>query len=182
MATAIDVADFFIDLANHTVDEIMTNLRVNKLLYYAQAYSLVRFGKPLFPDNIQAWKYGPVVPPIYQKFRVAGGSPIHEVSEDYSPDKFTRDEISLLLDVAREYGQYSSPKLIRLTHVPGGPWEQVYHHGERGTVIPTESIREYFSHNPLPKFELHFTEDNFVGYRNADGYLVLPKEYDDDTE
>lgn len=52
MCRAIDVANFFIDLANSDPDDCMTNLRVNKLLYFAQAWSLVRRGKPLFPDEL----------------------------------------------------------------------------------------------------------------------------------
>lgn len=182
MATAIDVADFFVDLANHTVDENMTNLRVNKMLYYAQAYSLVRFGKPLFSEDIQAWKYGPVVPSVYHTFQRFRYDPIRAVSEDYSPDVFTADEIALLLDVAREYGQYSSSKLIDMTHEAGGPWDQVYCPDELNTVIPTASIKEWFSKNPLPVFEPRYSDEDVIGFRNADGYLVLPKEYDDDAE
>ena len=58
MLKAIDVANFFVDLANSDPDDCMTNLRVNKLLYFAQAWSVVRRNKPLFEEDMQAWKYG----------------------------------------------------------------------------------------------------------------------------
>ena len=48
MATVFDVADFFIDIANMSEDDQMTNLKLNKLLYYAQGVFLARTGKPLF--------------------------------------------------------------------------------------------------------------------------------------
>ncbi|HJJ98772.1 MAG TPA: DUF4065 domain-containing protein [Methanocorpusculum sp.] len=182
MVTATNVADFFVDLANHMVDENMTNLRVNKMLYYAQAYSLVRFGKPLFSEDIQAWEYGPVVPSVYHTFQKFGRDPIRDVSDNCSLDVFTADEIALLLDVAREYGKYSSSKLIDMTHEIGGPWEQVYHPGELNTVIPKESIKEWFSKNPLPEFEPRYSDDDVIGFHDADGHLVLPREYDDDAE
>ena len=68
MLKAIDVANFFVDLANSDPDDCMTNLRVNKLLYFAQAWSVVRRNKPLFEEDMQAWKYGPVVPEVYTAF------------------------------------------------------------------------------------------------------------------
>lgn len=95
---------------------------------------------------------------------------------------FTADEIALLLDVAREYGQYSSSKLIDMTHEAGRLWEQVYCPDELSTVISTASIKEWFSKNPLPVFEPRYSDEDVIGFRNADGHLVLPKEYDDDAE
>ena len=62
MVHAIDVARFFINIANTIPTyDLMTNLRVNKLLYFAQGECLRRLGYPLFDDDIEAWTYGPVV-------------------------------------------------------------------------------------------------------------------------
>lgn len=57
---AIDAANFFIKLANDAGEEGMTNLRVNKLLYFAQAWSLARLGKELFAEDFQAWVYSEI--------------------------------------------------------------------------------------------------------------------------
>ncbi len=59
MANVFDVADFFIQMTNHSEDDQITNLKLNKLLYYAQGAFLARTGKPLFENNMEAWTYGP---------------------------------------------------------------------------------------------------------------------------
>jgi uncharacterized phage-associated protein len=60
MADVFDVAAFFVQMANLSADDQMTNLKLNKLLYYAQGASLARTGNTLFNDSIEAWPYGPV--------------------------------------------------------------------------------------------------------------------------
>ena len=60
---ALDVANYFI--ANYGGGTEMTNLKLNKLVYFAQAVSLKQYGVPLFSDEIQAWSYGPVEPEVY---------------------------------------------------------------------------------------------------------------------
>lgn len=185
MCKAIDVANFFIDMANNDPDDCMTNLRVNKLLYFAQAWSLVRIGKRLFDGQIQAWKYGPVVPEVYQAFKQYGRERIPSVSGEYSPDIFNSDELNLLLDVLREYGKYSSPALVDFTHADGTPWKEVYSPSQSGTVISDESLKRYFStQDALKSYKAPSISDcDFIGERDrSDGILVLPKEYDDDTE
>lgn len=64
LMNVMDVADFFISTANEgdpEEDDGITNMKLNKLLFFAQAASLQRFGKPLFDTPLEAWKYGPVV-------------------------------------------------------------------------------------------------------------------------
>ena len=184
MCKAIDVANFFVDMANNDPDDCMTNLRVNKLLYFAQAWSLVRRGERLFNSQIQAWQYGPVVPEVYQAFKPCGRERISSVSGEYSPDLFDSDELTILLDVLREYGKYSSPALVGFTHAKGTPWEKVYDCDKRGIEITDESLIEYFSaQEPLKSYTLSEGSDSdYIGYRNSDGVLVLPKEYDDKTK
>ncbi len=180
MCRAIDVANFFIDLANSDPDDCMTNLRVNKLLYFAQAWSLVRRGKPLFPDELQAWKFGPVVPSVYQAFKPCGRERISSVSGEYSADVFSTEELELLIDVARKYGRYTSPALVDMTHRPGSPWEAVYAPGQNNT-ISTDCLKAYYSQKALlPAYEVpEAPEDQYIGHRDpSDGLLVLPKEYD----
>lgn len=182
MLKALDVANFFVDLANNTVDECMTNLRINKLLYFAQAWSLVRFNKPLFEEDIQAWDYGPVIPSVYHTFKPCGSDRIKDIATDYPLEAFLPEQIELLLDVARHYGQYSSPKLIDMTHEKGSPWQEVYEEGVPYITISKESMKNYFSKKELNSFTFTYNpETDVIGYRDADGFLVLPKEYDDDA-
>ena len=183
MLKALDVANFFVDLANNTVEECMTNLRVNKFLYFAQAWSLVRLNKPLFEEEIQAWQLGPVVPSVYRAFQPCGYDRIKDVATDYSLEAFSPEQIELLLDVARYYGQYSSTKLIDMTHEKGGPWDEVYEMGVPFIVISKDNMKNYFSKEELPSFKFTYNpETDVIGHRDAEGYLVLPKEYDDEAE
>lgn len=184
MCRAIDVANFFVDMANNEPDDCMTNLRVNKFLYFAQAWSLVRRGKRLFDSQIQAWQYGPVVPEVYQAFKPCGRERISSTSGEYSPDLFDNEELELLIDVFREYGKYSSPALVGFTHEKGTPWERVYDPDKRETEISDESLREYFfKQEPLKPYVLpEVPESDYIGYRDSNGTLILPKEYDDEAE
>lgn len=180
MLKAIDIANFFIKLANSFEEDLITNMKVNKLVYFTQAWSLVRLNKSLFEEDIQAWTYGPVIPSVYNAFKPCGKNNIEAVMGDYTPDKFTDDELELFMDVAMQYGQYTAPVLVNITHKAGSPWAKVYV-DHRNNVIPNDLIKEYFSDLvPLPKFSVEVKEDDFVGYRDKDGFLVLPKEYDDE--
>lgn len=128
MPTATDVADFFIDLANNTVDEIMTNPRINNLLYYAQAYSLVRFGKPLFPDEIQAWRYGRGI------------------------ENSVRPKVVLFMKYPKTTARTSSPEKLSLLlethqHDPGTWWPV-------GTDIPSRRTGNCHSHREYQRILL----------------------------
>ena len=72
---AEQVADYFINLANQQVIdergtvEGITNLKLQKILYFAQAAHLAVHEKPLFKEDIEAWKFGPVIPSVYRKYK-----------------------------------------------------------------------------------------------------------------
>ena len=181
MHSAIDIANFFIDITRSKEEGYITDLKVNKLLYFAQAWSLVRLGRPLFDENIEAWQYGPVVPSVYNAFNKYKRSNITEVHGTYSPDSFSDEELQLLIDIQREYGKYAASTLVDMTHKKGSPWEQVYDGSKH--VISNDSIKEYFiKENPLGTFDTHTIEHReAVGYRDpSDGLLVLTVEYNDD--
>lgn len=185
MVKALDVANFFIDIANKNPDadkQEMTNLRVNKLVYFAQVWSLVLNDKPLFDETIEAWQHGPVVPSVYQAFKKYQKEGITEPCGQYSHLQFTSDEIDLLTDIILNYDQYSSWKLADLTHVIGGPWDAVYSEDKSHIPITQESMKNYYANASFKRFEFKYTEDDIIRTRDADGYLVLPKEYFDDDE
>lgn len=181
MANVQDVAKFFIDLAQkqeqQNSGDLVTNLRLQKLLYFAQGWHLARYGKPLFNAPIVAWDLGPVVKEVYSRYSVNRANGISSDAR-IAPDALTEDEMSLLLDVAREYEGYSTSALVNLSHIPGGPWASV----SRSSEIPTASIQDYFSKQPpLPCFEdLFSVEDVFVPDRDENGNVVLPADFDDD--
>lgn len=171
MATVFDIANFFVDLANKTDDDYITNLKLNKLLYFAQGVSLARTDKPLFEDSIEAWKFGPVIPSIYKKYKDLGKMPIQETDTHYSSEVFTNQEINILIDVMREFGIYTGGKLVTLTHAPDTPWSKSFNNNEK--IISNEAIKDYFKKHPVREFCL-----------KDDTELVnkLPKEWYDSNE
>lgn len=184
MAKARDVARFFIDLAQkraeHQLDDRMTNLRLQKMLYFAQGWSLARNGKPLFEEKIEAWPYGPVVPEVYHEYAWAGSQGLSERNE-VSRDRFTDEEYALLLDVAQRYAEYSTSGLVSLSHAQEGPWNGK----NRSEVIGTDEIRRYFETLPeLPKYaELIAQKTPVVEAKTAEnGAAILPAELDDGDE
>lgn len=151
MANVYDVADFFVQLANQSEDDQITNLKLNKLLYFAQGAYLARTGKPLFNEQIEAWQYGPVVPSIYRKYKVCGRNPIPTVEQEVPRCRFQDDEFEVLLDVMRELGQYTGNRLVSITHKPGSPWSKAF--DSKSTVIDQSEIQSYFTEHPVPRFQ-----------------------------
>lgn len=151
MANVFDVANFFVYVANQNEDDQMTNLKLNKLLYFAQGAFLSRTGRPLFSAEMEAWPLGPVVPEIYQKYKICGKMPIQSADTGFDQSVFSEDELEALLDVMREYGQYTGSVLVTLTHQPGTPWRTAADNGQ--TLIPKTDIARYFKDHPVHRLK-----------------------------
>lgn len=177
MAKVQDVAKFFIGLANDQANndqgDMMTNLRLQKLLYFAQGWNLARYGKPLFDDEIEAWPYGPVVPAVYEEYKHCGRSVI--AGELPEADAFTEEEFALLLDVAREYEKIGTTSLVSMTHKRGAPWDGVNGRG----IIPRDSIRSYFAAQlPLPSFEdVEQAAEIYIPERDENGVPIISADF-----
>lgn len=72
--TYMDVADFFLAFANECGD-FMSNLRLQKLVYYAQAWHLANYDTPLFEEDFEAWIHGPALPALYHHYEGYGRVP-----------------------------------------------------------------------------------------------------------
>ncbi len=172
------VANYFIILGLDENEEYMTNLRLNKLMYFAQAWSLALFGKPLFQERIEAWDYGPVVPSIYHQYKSFGKHPIECVSPDFSLDIFSEDERELLSAVMAHYRKFSTSGLVDIAHVDSGPWYKAYNSSNR--IINQDDIRAFFSTQPsinLPRIDSTIQE---AGYYNEAGTYILPSDWNDE--
>lgn len=140
--TALDIASLFIQLAND-IDDTIDNLKLNKLLYYAQGWSLARNGKPLFKDEIQAWDYGPVVDDVYHAYKVCRKAPIQEPTYEFDEDKLSAEELELITDIYSNYGKFTSIALTNMTHEKDTPWSNVYVPREN-RVISNRLMKNYF--------------------------------------
>ena len=181
MVQSIEVARFFINIANTIpTDDLMTNMRVNKLLYFAQGECLRQLGKPLFDEDMEAWDYGPVVPSVYRTYKEFGREPIKD-GVGYQ-DTFSEQEKDVLFDVLSYYGQFSTSALVALSRQVQSPWTAAHKNGDKHAKISKEEIKTFFtSKPPIPKFTIPYKETDFVGYRDKDGYLVLPQEWDENA-
>lgn len=95
-------------------------MKLQKLLYYVQAWSLAWRDEPMFPEEIEAWQYGPVIEPIYQEYKHFGYDPITE-PESGNASALTADEMSTLVAVVEEYWKLAGTTLADLTHSEP-PW------------------------------------------------------------
>jgi uncharacterized phage-associated protein len=110
--TANRVADFFLWFAQEHGD-CLTNLKLQKLAYYAQAWFLALHGEPLFTGKFQAWVHGPVYPPLYRRFKSFGYCPITECVEKPSLESKVEKHLEKIFSV---FGRYSAWDLERMTH------------------------------------------------------------------
>ena len=134
----IQIANLLIKKAEDAGD-LITNLKLQKLLYYEQGYHLAVFGKPLFDEEILAWQFGPVVREAYDAFSAAGSQPLSIQGEVYV---FNNDEEESLFDeVFEAYNKYSASYLVELTHSET-PWKSVS--ANTNSIISKESLADFF--------------------------------------
>ncbi|MDO4493821.1 MAG: DUF4065 domain-containing protein [Clostridia bacterium] len=160
--------------------ERMTMMRVQKMLYFAQGHCLAEYNTPLFPDEIQAWKHGPVVPNEYNKAeREEDGSyAAYPIDDNFSIDEVPMKEFDLLLNVFVEYNKYTTSALVGLSHAADGPWFRSYSKG-KNTTISVNDIADYFRKN-----NREIGIDAIMNRIPTEGYiendvLVLPGRYED---
>lgn len=140
MATVRDVANYFLLQTDDDAGDIISNLKLQKLVYYAQGFHLALKGAPLFNEPLQAWNHGPVSPELYRMFRDHGAGALpRPVNCELT---LTAEETDLLDEVYAVYGQFSAWKLRDLTH-DEAPWKNSFREGENA-VIPHEEMQLFF--------------------------------------
>ena len=137
-AMATDVAEYILKKKGP-----MPAMKLQKLVYYCQAWSLVWEERPLFHDKIEAWANGPVVRSLYSTHRLK-----YEVSTvEGAPDRFGKDDRGTMDAVIGFYGDKSSQWLSDLTHMED-PWREArkgLQPGERGSrEITHAAMAEYY--------------------------------------
>lgn len=126
----------------------VTNLTLQKLLYFSHGLMLARHDEPLIDDTFQAWKYGPVVERLYHDLKMFGPSHITpddgfiglwpQLAEDSERE---RNVIGAVLD---QLGKMSGGQLIDISHDAKGPWHAVYESKKNCIEIPNDEIKKYF--------------------------------------
>jgi uncharacterized phage-associated protein len=114
---ATHVAAWFINHADRDAGEAITHLKVQKLVYYAEAWYLANFDTSLISEELQAWAHGPVALSVYKKYAGNGWDAL----QPESIVKVTAIINRFLMAVYAEYGQFSAKRLEVITHKEE-PW------------------------------------------------------------
>ncbi|WP_340124450.1 Panacea domain-containing protein [Methylobacter svalbardensis] len=139
MAKVEDIAECFLYLDDKNEGDGISNLKLQKLVYYAQGFYSAIFNKPLFNNDIAAWAHGPVVPDLYHAYKQHGSNRI-PVPVGFDRSSLNSEEIELVEEVFEVFGQYSAWKLRNMTHEES-PW---LNHEIDAETIPLTEITEYF--------------------------------------
>lgn len=141
--SALDVAAYILE--KQLGDKQLTAWKLQKLVYYCQAWSLVWDEKPLFEEKILAWANGPVVKELYDEHK--GSFYVTEIPRGNS-DWLSSNQKDTIDQVLKAYGDKSGQWLSDLTHMET-PWIEARKGvppGERSQVeIPLTSMLEYYS-------------------------------------
>lgn len=119
--SALIIAEYFIDKSNKEKKSI-TNKKLQKLLYYAQVWSVVLNEEKLFSERIEAWVHGPAIPTVYRKFKGFEFNPIQRDTTSISFN-FSKKQNNLLESIWSIYGKYDAEYLEALTHSEL-PWQE----------------------------------------------------------
>ena len=141
MASASKIAKYIVKEALKRKMPV-TNLKLQKILYFVQGVHLVMHDKEAFPDEIIAWEYGPVVKDVYYEYAIYGANDIIPM------DKNEKINLSMRLKkavnfVLNDLLKYSDIALVKETKKEGSPWSKVSLNEE----IDTKDIFEYFLNN-----------------------------------
>lgn len=146
MASVHEVAQYFLSRLS------MSHKKLEKLCYYAQAWYLANYDKPLMPNRFEAWVHGPVSPDLYTQYRDWGWI---DIPKTPPPNGLQSDELAILDAVFDTYGAYTADELEKLTHRED-PWKKA-----RGNCSPSEYCR-----NPISMKDMR----NYYGERIGKQY------------
>ena len=140
------IADYFISKVDREAGDDITHLKLQKLVYYAQAWHLAMHGKALFNNKLEAWLHGPVCRDIYERFRRLSWNPIPATATVTNVHALDDETHAFLEEVWETYGQFSATKLEQLTHEEA-PWLEA-----RKGVHPGSPSQAMISENTMRKY------------------------------
>lgn len=139
MYSAIDIANYVI-LKERLCGHLVSNLKLQKILYFIQAVFLVEKGVPCFSEEILAWSFGPVVYEVFYEYRIFGGSGIPSNLKIKRPRILDEDKVIIdsLLETLR---LYDSVTLTNIT-LHQDPWVEAY--DNKDDSISLVKIKKFF--------------------------------------
>lgn len=143
---AADVARYIIYLASqemgdkHKEREGISNLKLQKMLYFAQAYFLAKLNRALFSDAIEAWELGPVVRSVYEQYKKHKSNAIIEKEDTSSLSD--KDKEIIKSPVWSTFGEYSARRLVDIAHAHP-PWQEASKTWNK--IISRQAIKDYYT-------------------------------------
>lgn len=163
-SNTLAIANFFI---RKSLKENMpiTQIKLQKLLYFAHGFYLVLKETPLVIEQIEAWHYGPVIPSIYHKFKKWNNRPIKDVSIYLNENAIIKeDDIDFLNLVWHKFSHYTASQLVELSHEKNGPWHLAVQKSKIlvGCIVPNISMRnidiyKYFKERFLFQYNIPYS-------------------------
>lgn len=152
-SSTLAIANFFIRKSLKE-EKPVTQIKLQKLMYFAHGFYLALKEKPLVNEKIEAWQFGPVIPSIYHQFKKWGSNSITEVLVDRSNDLIINEEDIEFLDLVwHKFSSYTASELVELSHEAEGPWQTAIEKSKAlvGFIVPNITIRNldiytYFKH------------------------------------
>ena len=142
MYNAVDIARYVIERCSRQ-NKTISNLKLQKILYFIQAEFLIAKHQPCFAEKIQAWDFGPVVPEVYYTYRMYGGANIPCIGKSGVSRLISARDREILNGIIDEGMQYSASALVDITHSQS-PWIEAYNRPGYNNEITTDSIKRYF--------------------------------------
>jgi len=144
-----NIADFFISQVNSDSGDTISHLKLQKLVYYAQAWHYTIFGCPLFNERVEAWMHGPVIRSIYDRFKDSNVyTPLNIQEIELNVPIFPQDTFNILIDINTIYGEHSGAYLENLTHNES-PWLDaragIPDYERCDNEITLEAMKNYYS-------------------------------------
>lgn len=156
-STASTLSDYFIALSNAS-GNLISNLKLQKLVYYSQAWHLAFFKEPFFNGTFKAWVHGPVLPELYFKYKQFGWKPIEKsipeaMLDEIEEKHFTEDQFHAVSLVVEEYFGLTAYQLEKLTHNED-PWILA----RKG--LPSDAVsKEPISNNSMIEYYSQFISE-----------------------
>lgn len=139
---ALDVAEYVLWYCENTLKKPITNLQLQKILYYIQGRYIGEHREPLFDNDMEAWSYGPVIPDVYYEYKSFISEPITGISPQIQ-DLFEPNEFNLIQTVVRETYEMNVWELVKKTHKES-PWINNYKSGLK-EEISIDDLTEFFT-------------------------------------
>ena len=144
MVDVVSIASYISERYLKEYGERIDEMKLHKLLYLTQRECLIQTGEPMFEATFHAWKYGPVLPEVYDNYKKYRRRDINTAG--IKDDVVLEPQSAALFDkVYLEYSRYSAVALMQMTH-EAGPWP----HHQVGEILPKKEIRDYFLTLRLP--------------------------------